>query len=112
VTSEGDERTIREGIEAAEHWPDFAQESADISIRSIRDLAQWLDVPPRPNGEVVNPVNSFTAAVEELTASAEQSMANVAGALIERSAEHVRWFGVPMPPDIAAVVERLDEKQD
>lgn len=109
MTSGGDDRTIREGIEAAEHWPDFARESADISIRSIRELAKGLDVPPRPNGEVVN---AFDAAVEQLTASAEQSMANVARALIERSAEHVRWFGVPMPPDIAAVVDRLDKEQD
>jgi hypothetical protein len=105
----GGDRAIGEGVAAAECWPDFARDSAAVRFEGIGALAKWLDVPPTTTqGHVASPL---AAEVEQMTASSEQSMGIVARALIERSAEDVRWFGVPMPADAAATVKRIDEEK-
>jgi hypothetical protein len=41
-----DDGAIRNGIEAAEHWPDFAQESMDSQFDAVRHIGDGAPMPP------------------------------------------------------------------
>lgn len=97
-----DDRAIREGIEAAERWPNYAQKFMALQFDSIRDGLKRLPCAP------VDPAaaNCFNAVVSAATAWARLVHAEMAREAVARDArlaiETAKWLGVIVPADVEA----------
>jgi hypothetical protein len=100
----GDDRAIRKGIEAAERWPDFARESMGAEFDALRRIGDQATVTPPavPQDSAWSVLNVIVAETEQQSCEMERSLATPA-------IDYVRWFGVPVPPDVAALAVEVEE---
>jgi hypothetical protein len=100
----GDDRPIRMGIEAAERWPDFARDLMAAQFDSVRHIGARTPIPP------VVPEDSAWSVVNATVAEAEQQSREMKRSLAARAIDDARWFGVPVPPDVAALAVKGKEE--
>jgi hypothetical protein len=100
----GDDRAIRKGIEAAERWPDFARDSMDAQFDALRRIGAQTPMPP------VAPEDSAWSVLNAIVAEAEQQSREMERSFAARAIDDARWFGVPVPPDVAALAVKGEEE--
>ena len=104
MNAEGDDRAIRKGIEAAERWPDFARDSMAAQFDAVRHIGARTPMPP------VVPDDSAWSVLNTIVAEAEQQSREMERSLAARAIDDARWFGVPVPPDVAALAVKGKEE--
>jgi hypothetical protein len=104
MNAEGDDRAIRMGIEAAERWPDFARDSLDAQFDALRNIGALTPMPPE------EPEDSAWSVLNAIVAEAEQQSCEMDRSFAARAIDNARWFGVPMPPDVAALAVKGEEE--
>jgi hypothetical protein len=104
MNAEGDDRAIRKGIEAAERWPDFARDSTDAQFDSLRNIGAPTPMPPEEPGD------SAWSVLNAIVAEAEQQSREMERSFAARAIDDARWFGVLVPPDVAALVVKGEEE--
>src|ERR1700720_1045502 len=104
MNAEGDERGVPLGVEAAERWPDFARESMDAQFDALRNIGALTPMPPEvPDDSAWSVLNAIVAEAEQQSREMERSFA-------ARAIDDARWFGVPVPPDVAALAVKGEEE--
>ena len=104
MNAEGAGRAIRIAIEAAERWPDFARDSMDARFDALRNIGALTPMPPE------EPDDSAWSVVNGIVAEAEQQSREMERSFAARVIDDARWFGVPVPPDVAALAENGEEE--
>jgi hypothetical protein len=99
-----DDGAIRNGIEAAEHWPDFAQESMDSQFDAVRHIGDGAPMPP------LVPEDSTWSVWNAIVTEAEQQSREIRRSLAARTIDDARWFGVQVPPDVRALAVKGEEE--
>jgi hypothetical protein len=100
----GGDRAIRNGIEAAERWPDFARDSMDALFDALRHIGARTPMPP------VVSEDSAWSVLSAIVAEAEQQSREMERSFAARAMDDARWFGVPVPPDVAALAVKGEEE--
>src|SRR5258705_13386954 len=100
----GDDRAIGKGIEAAERWPDFARNSMAAQFDAVRHIGAPTPMPP------VVPEDSAWSVLNAIVADVEQQSREMERSFVARAIDDARWFGVPVPPDVAALGAKGDEE--
>jgi hypothetical protein len=104
MNAEGDDRAIRIAIEAAERWPDFARDSMDARFDALRNVGALTPTPPEePDYSPWSVLNGIVAEVEQQAREMERSFA-------AHVIDDARWFGVPVPRDVAALAVKREEE--
>ena len=103
ATGEDDE-AIRNGVEAAERWPDFARELMDAQFAVVRHIGDRTPMPP------VVRQDSTWSVLNAIVTEAEQEAREVERSLAARTLDDARWFGVPVPPDVAVIAVKGEEE--
>ena len=101
----GDDRAIRKGIEAAVRWPDFARESMGAQFDAFRHIGDQATLTPP-----AVPHDSAWSGLNAIVAEAEQQSREMERSLAARAIDYARWFGVPVPPDVAALAVKGEEE--
>ena len=100
----GDDRAIRRGIEAAERRPDFARESMEAQFDALRRIGDQATLTPP-----AVPQDSAWSVLNVIVAEAEQQSCEIERSLAAHAIDYARWFGVPVPPDVAVLAVEVEE---
>ena len=101
----GDDLAIRKGMEAAERWPDFARHSMEAQFDALRCIGDQATLTPP-----AVPQDSAWSVLNAIVAEAEQRSREMECSLAARAIDYARWFGVPAPPDVAALAAEREEE--
>jgi hypothetical protein len=94
----GDDLAIRKGMEAAKRWPDFARHSMEAQFDAFRYIGYQATLTPP-----AVPQDSAWSGLNAIVSEAKQRSREMECSLAARAIDYARWFGVPAPPDVAAV---------
>lgn len=96
---------IDAGVQAAIAWPAFAADSMAMQFDCVRELSTHSPIPAAP--ELGG--GSMWGAVSGLGQAAAGQASAINRALAARVVANAEEFGVPVPADVAEIVERLNQ---
>ena len=101
----GDDLAIRKGVEAAERWPDFARDSMEAQFDAVRRIGDQATLTPP-----AVPQDSAWSVLNAIVAGGGTAVARDGTLVGRRALDDARWFGVPVPPDVAVIAVKGEEE--